>query len=101
MLGFSIYVSYGYTRSAVGQKLGRPWRTPAPLKVGALGFLMVAVGLFTIPHDLGPAALINSAANSGADRHSRALYGLIVIAIGIVMGVAGASRGKGEAKSVE
>jgi basic amino acid/polyamine antiporter, APA family len=103
MLGFSIYVSYGYTRSAVGQKIGRPWRTPAPLKVGALGFLLVAVGLFTIPHDLGPAALIRSAADPAGDRHARALYGLIVIAIGIVMGVVGVSQGKsrGEASGVE
>jgi basic amino acid/polyamine antiporter, APA family len=95
MLGFSIYVSYGYTRSAVGQKLGRPSTTPAPLKVGALGFLLVAVGLFTIPHDLGPAALLQSATTNGADRHERALYGLIVILIGLVMGIAGASLGAG------
>jgi APA family basic amino acid/polyamine antiporter len=95
MLGFSIYVSYGYTRSAVGQKLGRPSTTSAPLKVGALGFLLVAVGLFTIPHDLGPAALLQSATTAGADRHERALYGLIVIVVGLVMGVAGASLGTG------
>jgi APA family basic amino acid/polyamine antiporter len=103
MLGFSIYVSYGYTRSAVGQKIGRPWQTPAAMKVGALGFLLVAVGLFTIPHDLGPVALFNSAADPAGDRHARALYGLIVIAVGIVMGVVGVSQGKsgGEASSVE
>jgi APA family basic amino acid/polyamine antiporter len=105
MLGFAIYVSYGYTRSAVGQKIGRPFRTPAPLKVGALGFLLVAVGLFTIPHDLGPVALLNSATTAGADRHERALYGLIVIVIGLVLGIAGASlgtgRGTGEPSNAE
>jgi APA family basic amino acid/polyamine antiporter len=93
MLGFSIYLSYGYTRSAVGAKLGRPTRAPVPLKVAALGFLMVAVGLFTIPHDLGPAALIQTASDALADRHSRALYGLIIIFVGLVLGIAGASVG--------
>jgi APA family basic amino acid/polyamine antiporter len=102
MLGFSIYLSYGYTRSAVGAKLGRPKITPAPLKVAALGFLLVAIGLFTIPHDLGPAALIQSATDAAGDRHERALYGLILIIVGLVMGIAGASIGaprdtKGEA----
>jgi APA family basic amino acid/polyamine antiporter len=102
MLGFSIYLSYGYTRSAVGAKLGRPKITPAPLKLAALGFLLVAIGLFTIPHDLGPAALIQSATDAAGDRHERALYGLILIIVGLVMGIAGASIGaprdtKGEA----
>ncbi len=93
MLGFSIYLSYGYTRSAVGAKLGRPTRAPMPLKVAALGFLLVAIGLFTIPHDLGPAALIQTASDTLADRHNRALYGLIIIFVGLVMGIAGASVG--------
>jgi APA family basic amino acid/polyamine antiporter len=105
MLGFSIYLSYGYTRSAVGAKLGRPTRAPAPLKVAALGFLLVAIGLFTIPHDLGPTALVQAATDAAADRHGRALYGLIVIVIGLVMGIVGASigapRDAGEAESVE
>jgi basic amino acid/polyamine antiporter, APA family len=93
MLGFSIYLSYGYTRSAVGQKLGRPARTSTMLKVAALGFLLVAVGLFTIPHDLGPAALVNAATSSGADRHERALYGLVLIVIGLVAGIVGLVMG--------
>jgi APA family basic amino acid/polyamine antiporter len=101
MLGFSIYLSYGYTRSAVGQKLGRPTRTPALLKLGALGFLLVAVGLFTIPHDLLPGDLLRTAMSAAADRHERALYGLILIAVGLVAGVVGsvktATRGADDA----
>ncbi|MDT7603909.1 MAG: basic amino acid/polyamine antiporter, family, partial [Acidobacteriota bacterium] len=87
VLGFAIYLSYGYTRSAVGQKIGRPTRTPAPLKIAALGFLVVAVGLFTLPHDLGPFSLFNTARDAAADRHARAVYGLIMIAVGLVTGV--------------
>jgi len=87
MLGFAIYVSYGYTRSAIGAKMGRPARSPLTLKVSALGFLVVAVGLFTIPHDLGPAALLQTAMSADADRHSRAVYGLVMIALGLLTGV--------------
>jgi basic amino acid/polyamine antiporter, APA family len=93
VLGFAIYVSYGYTRSTVGRKVGRPEKTPVPLKVAALGFLLVAAGLFTIPHDLNPAALMRSATDAGADRHNRAVYGLLLIFVGLVTGVAGTLAG--------
>ena len=93
MLGFAIYVSYGYTRSSVGAKLGRPSRTPALLKLAGLGFLVVAVGLFTIPHDLGPRALIAAATDAAADRHDRAVYGLLMILVGLAVGVAGTVLG--------
>jgi APA family basic amino acid/polyamine antiporter len=98
VLGFAIYLSYGYTRSAVGRKIGRPERTPAPLKVAAVGFLLVAVGLFTIPHDLGPFAMAHTAATPGAERHDRAIYGLILIALGLVTGVVGTLRGGAAAR---
>ena len=57
MLGMSVYLSYGYVRSAVGQKLGRPFPTPMGLKVAAVGFLLLAVGLFIIPHSSSMAEL--------------------------------------------
>jgi APA family basic amino acid/polyamine antiporter len=93
VLGFAIYVSYGYTRSSVGQKVGRPSKTPAPLKVAALGFLLVAAGLFTIPHDLGPRLLVEAATKAGADRHERAVYGLLLILVGLVTGIVGTVLG--------
>jgi APA family basic amino acid/polyamine antiporter len=103
MLGFAIYVSYGYTRSSIGQKLGRPARTPAMLKLAGLGFLVVAVGLFIIPHDLGPRAIIDSALTAGADRHDRAVYGLLMILVGLAVGVAGTVLGskQGPGENVE
>jgi hypothetical protein len=88
MLGFAIYVSYGYTRSAVGRKLGRPERTPPALKLAGVGFLAVAAGLFIIPHDLGPRAIIDAATDAAADRHDRAVYGLLLILVGLAVGVA-------------
>ena len=93
MLGFAIYVSYGYTRSAIGAKMGRPARSPLTLKVSALGFLVVAVGLFTIPHDLGPTELFKTAMSADADRHSRAVYGLVMIVLGLLTGVIFAASG--------
>jgi APA family basic amino acid/polyamine antiporter len=71
MLGFAIYLSYGYTRSSVGRTLGRPARTPLTLKVAALGFLLVAVGLFAIPHDLGPGALLDRTTSARAPCSTR------------------------------
>jgi APA family basic amino acid/polyamine antiporter len=89
LLGLSIYVSYGYTRSAVGRRAGRPSRTPGALKVAAAGFLLMAVGLFTIPHDLGPLALARAGFTAGAERHARALAGLLLIGLGLILAMAG------------
>ncbi|HEX8492339.1 MAG TPA: amino acid permease [Pyrinomonadaceae bacterium] len=89
MLGLAIYLSYGYTRSAIGQKIGRPARTPVTLKISALGFFLVAVGLFIIPHDTGVRQLFEEATTSGAEDHGRALAGLLLISIGLVSGIVG------------
>jgi APA family basic amino acid/polyamine antiporter len=89
VLGLAVYLSYGYTRSAVGRQVGRPEKTPPALKVAALGSLLVAIGLFTIPHDLGPAALFGEAADAAAEHRGRALYGLLLIGAGLVLGAAG------------
>ena len=93
MLGLSVYLSYGYTRSAVGQKLGRPSLTPIGLKLAAVCFILVAVGLFVIPHDVAPRELFSEAFDASAEKHNQTLYGLLIIigglaggALGIVLG---------------
>ena len=99
MLGLSVYFSYGYTRSAVGQQLGRPKLTPAGLKLAALCFILVAVGLFVIPHDVAPRELFSEAFNSGAEKHNQTLYGLMIIIgglIGAAVGIAWGTSGKEE-----
>ena len=93
MLGLAVYFSYGYTRSAVGQKMGRPTRTPFGLKFAALCCLLVAVGLFVIPHDVAPRELFAEAFSSTAENHNQTLYGLIIIIGGIVGAVLGVSLG--------
>jgi APA family basic amino acid/polyamine antiporter len=89
VLGLAVYLAYGYTRSAIGRQLGRPARTPRALKVSALGFLLLAVGLFTVPHDIGLNGVFGAAASSGAEHHGRALTGLLLVAVGLVLGILG------------
>jgi APA family basic amino acid/polyamine antiporter len=93
MLGLAVYFSYGYTRSAVGQKLGRPSRTPAGLKLAALCFVLVAVGLFVIPHDVAPRELFAEAFDPSAEKHTQTLYGLLIILAGLIGGAVGIALG--------
>jgi basic amino acid/polyamine antiporter, APA family len=89
VLGLSIYLAYGYTRSAIGIKIGRPGRTPLPLKLAALGFFALSVGLFTVPHDIGFGGVFQAAATTGDEHHSRALFGVSFIVVGLLLGIAG------------
>jgi uncharacterized membrane protein YidH (DUF202 family) len=89
VLGLSIYLAYGYTRSAIGMRMGRPSTTPAILKLAALGFLILAVGLFTVPHDIGFSGVFEAAVNADNPHHGRALAGMILILVGFVLGAAG------------
>jgi hypothetical protein len=93
VLGLSIYTAYGYTRSTIGQAQGRPSRTPLALKLASVGFLATAVGLFVIPHDAGPVTLLKQAAGAAVPEHSRALFGLTLIGIGLIFGIAGSVVG--------
>jgi len=101
VLGMAIYTSYGYTHSAIGSKLGRPARAPFPVKIAALGFLVMATGLFTIPHDAGVGQLFEEATTAGAESHGRALVGLLLIAVGLVVGIVGSASGASGRESVE
>jgi basic amino acid/polyamine antiporter, APA family len=89
VLGLSIYLAYGYTRSAIGIRLGRPSRTPIVLKIAALGFLVLAVGLFTVPHDIGVKGVLEAATTSEHPQHVRTLIGLLLIFLGLVLGIVG------------
>ena len=93
VLGLSIYLAYGYTRSEIGSKMGRPSRTPIMLKIAALGFLMLAVGLFTVPHDIGVQGVVSAALTAGAEQHGRSLFGVLLILAGLFLGVVGSVMG--------
>ncbi len=89
VLGLSIYLAYGYTRSAIGMKMGRPSRTPTPLKIAAFGFFALAVGLFTVPHHIGFVGVFDAASTAADINHNRALFGVAFIVIGLLLGIIG------------
>ena len=91
VLGLSIYTAYGWARSEVGRRAGRPERTPTPLKFASLGFLTTAVGLFTIPHSAGVGQLFAQALVAGAADHGRSLAGLLLMTAGLALGVGGST----------
>ncbi len=96
VLGMAIYFSYGYSQSRVGRQMGRPDRTPATLRWAAVGFLLLAAGLFTIPHDASLPRLLAEAlpgpAAAPPPEHLRAGVGLLVILVGLVMAATGLLR---------
>lgn len=92
-LGLAVYMAYGYTRSAVGQKMGRPKLTPVGLKFAAVCFVLVAVGLFVIPHDVAPRELFSEAFDTSAEKHNQTLYGLLIIFFGLVGSAIGIALG--------
>ena len=70
-LGLSIYFAYGYSRSEIGQKMGRPFPTPLGMKFSGLGFLVLAVGLFMLGFENQPT------------------FAYVLIGIGVVLAVVG------------
>jgi len=101
VLGLSVYLAYGYTRSAIGIRMGRPERTPFPLKLAALGFFALAVGLFTVPHHIGFTGVFEAAATSADENHNRALFGVSFIVIGLVLGIVGTLMAKAGQSSTD
>lgn len=87
VLGMAIYTSYGYTHSAIGHKIGRPAHATSMIKIASLGLLVVAIGLFTIPHDAGVGQLMREVADAAGEHHGRALVGLILIGVGLICAV--------------
>nr|MBA3806138.1 amino acid permease [Acidobacteriota bacterium] len=98
-IGLSIYLSYGYTRSAVGRNLGRPALTPLLLKIAAIGFLLLAVGLFTIPHDATFSQLMSKLTDAGEEQHGRTLLGFLIILGGLLIGIGGSVFGTPRSES--
>lgn len=87
VLGMAIYTSYGYTHSAIGHKIGRPAHATPMIKIASLGLLVIAIGLFTIPHDAGVGQLLREAGDAAGEHHGRALVGLILIGVGLICAV--------------
>jgi APA family basic amino acid/polyamine antiporter len=93
ILGMSIYFAYGYNNSIVGQQAGRPQGASFMQQLAALGFFLLAMGLFVIPHDAGPARLVREALDAAQGGHVRSMIGLSLIVAGLLAGLTGALGG--------
>ena len=91
VLGSAVYCGYGWSHSVIGRRTGRPETTPAFMKTMAFGFLAAAIGLFVIPHDAGVGKLVAEATSGAAADHARALTGLALIGVGVLLVAAGAA----------
>jgi hypothetical protein len=49
----------------------------------------MAIGLFTVPHDIGFGGVFDAAFSSSAPQHGRALAGVLLIFIGLLFGAVG------------
>jgi len=99
MIGLSVYLSYSYTRSAIGAGLGRPKVTPGWLALLGLGSFLIAVGLLAIPHDATLAESFQKAA-SGFAEGKRTIIAFGCLGIGFALAAIGSIIGFGRRKSV-
>jgi hypothetical protein len=88
LLGFAVYLSYGYTRSEIGRNQGRPKSAPIWLKSLALGSFLVAVGLLAMPHDESVGTLLSQ---FGVSTRTTAALG--IIALGLLLALVGLLTG--------
>jgi basic amino acid/polyamine antiporter, APA family len=88
LLGFSVYLSYGYTRSEIGRSQGRPKFAPVWLKSLALASFLVAVGLLAMPHDASFRQLLSQLGNS-----TRTTVALGIIGLGLLLALGAALTG--------
>ena len=83
LLGFAVYLSYGYGRSEIGRSIGRT-KSASWLKCIGAGSFLVAVGLLTMPHDATFNELMNQLSYS---TRTRVAFGMI--GLGILLSLAG------------
>ncbi len=92
VLGMSVYLAYGYSHSTVGRKAGRSPFASLGLKAMALGVLLIAIGLFVVPHDALPREILSDAFNPSGATHTHSRNGIVLILIGLVLSAGGAAR---------
>jgi APA family basic amino acid/polyamine antiporter len=98
VLGIAVYTSYGWAHSALGVRAGRPPRTPLRLRLGSIGFVAAAIGLYAIPHHARGLAPIRAAFDPAHPDHARAQLGVALAAAGFAVGIAGLVARRGAAR---
>ena len=98
MIGLAVYLSYSYSRSEIGRKLGRPEKTPAWLALTGLGSFLIAIGLLTIPHDATLRESLHKAAGGFAEGE-RTIIAFGCLGLGFALAVTGSIIGFARRKS--
>jgi len=98
MLGFAVYLSYGYSHSSIGLQIGRARITASWLMLMALGAFLIAIGLLIIPHDEGPAEWIRLA-KTGFVEGTRVIIAFSFMAVGLLFAAIGSVIGMSRSKT--
>ena len=92
LLGLAVYLSYSYSRSEIGKKIGRAQITAPWLMLMALGSFLLAIGLLTIPHDASLADMISQVGGRFGEA-KQTFIGTILIVLGLISAIIGALIG--------
>jgi hypothetical protein len=92
LLGLAVYLSYSYSKSEIGKKIGRAQITAPWLMLMALGSFLLAIGLLTIPHDANVVDSLHKAA-SGFAYGKREIIAFGCLGIGVLSTAVGAMIG--------
>jgi APA family basic amino acid/polyamine antiporter len=98
LLGLAVYLSYSYSKSEIGKKIGRAPITAPWLMLMALGSFLLAIGLLTIPHSAGLQEMISQLGGRFGEA-KQTFIGTILIVAGIVCAGIGAIIGAVQRKS--
>jgi basic amino acid/polyamine antiporter, APA family len=98
LLGLAVYLSYSYSKSEIGKKIGRAPITAPWLMLMALGSFLLAIGLLTIPHHESLGEMMSQMKGGFADAKAT-FIGAALIIIGLLSGIAGALIGLTQKKT--
>ncbi|HYX27054.1 MAG TPA: amino acid permease [Pyrinomonadaceae bacterium] len=98
LLGLAVYLSYSYSKSEIGKKIGRAPITAPWLMLMALGSFLLALGLLTIPHDASFKEIF-AQLQGGFANAKQAFIGSILIVVGVLAAAIGAVIGLGQKKA--
>ncbi len=100
LLGLAVYLSYSYSKSEIGRKIGRAQITAPWLSLMAVGSFLLAVGLLTIPHDPTFVESWHKAA-SGFAEGKREIIAFGCLGIGVLSAIVGALIGFAQRKTAQ
>ncbi len=98
LLGLAVYLSYSYSKSEIGKKIGRASITAPWLMLMALGSFLLAIGLLTIPHSASLKDLIGQLGGQFGEAR-QTFVGTILIVSGAIAAAIGAIIGAVQRKS--